>query len=302
MLDSSSELVEKNFKKNNSELIDFIIKVRKWCKLKNELNHIELTQLVLEDSGYLYFLEDEEKNSKNPESLNRLDNIKEFIESLNEFENLDGFLEHVSLVVENMSITSEESITMMTMHGAKGLEFDNVFLSGWEEGVFPSKRSIEETGKKGLEEERRLAYVALTRARKNIYITYVNQNRYSFASHDYNLPSRFIEELPQELLEIRNSSYMKDNNFIDEFSQLENINDDYLSPGRKRILSKASSEQIDWDFNQDNLMSEKIEGSRVFHEKFGYGKILQIDGQSAEVNFEKTTNKKVFIKYLKFIL
>ena len=256
----------------------------------------------MEDSGYLYFLEDEEKNSKNPESLNRLDNIKEFIESLNEFENLDGFLEHVSLVVENMSITSEESITMMTMHGAKGLEFDNVFLSGWEEGVFPSKRSIEETGKKGLEEERRLAYVALTRARKNIYITYVNQNRYSFASHDYNLPSRFIEELPQELLEIRNSSYMKDNNFIDEFSQLENINDDYLSPGRKRILSKASSEQIDWDFNQDNLMSEKIEGSRVFHEKFGYGKILQIDGQSAEVNFEKTTNKKVFIKYLKFIL
>ena len=89
----------------------------------------------------------------------------------------------------------------MTMHGAKGLEFDNVFLAGWEEGVFPSKRSIEENGKIGLEEERRLAYVALTSGKKKIYITYVNQNRYSFASHDYNLPSRFIEELPQELLD-----------------------------------------------------------------------------------------------------
>jgi DNA helicase-2/ATP-dependent DNA helicase PcrA len=302
MLESSSVIVEENYKKNNSELLDFIIKVKKWSKLKNELNHIELTQLVLEDSGYLYFLEDEEKNSKNPESLNRLDNIKEFIESLNQFENLDGFLEHVSLVVENMSITNEESVTMMTMHGAKGLEFDNVFLSGWEEGVFPSKRSIEETGKKGLEEERRLAYVALTRARKNIHITYVNQNRYSYASHDYNLPSRFIEELPQELLEIKNSSYIKNNNFIDEFSQLENINDEYLSPGRKRLLSNISSEEIDWDFNQDNQTNQKIEGSRVFHEKYGYGKILQIDGQSAEVNFEKTMAKKVFIKYLKFIL
>ena len=104
--------------------------------------------------------------------------------------------------MENITNTSEETITLMTMHAAKGLEFDYVFLAGWEEGVFPSNRSIEEHGNKGLEEERRLAYVALTRARKKIFISYVNQNRYSYNSHDYNIPSRFISELPEELIEI----------------------------------------------------------------------------------------------------
>ena len=116
-------------------------------------------------------------------------------------------MEHVSLVMENITNTSEETLTLMTMHAAKGLEFDYVFLAGWEEGVFPSQRSIEESGNQGLEEERRLAYVALTRARK-IYITYVNQNRYSFASHDYNLPSRFISELPEDKVEINDSKYI----------------------------------------------------------------------------------------------
>ena len=144
-------------------------------------------------------MEQEEKNSKNPENLNRVENIREFIESLKDFENLEGFLEHVGLVMENITNTNKETISLMTMHSAKGLEFDYVFLAGWEEGVFPSIRSIEELGNSGLEEERRLAYVALTRARKKINITYVNQNRYSYASHDYNIPSRFIDELPKRL-------------------------------------------------------------------------------------------------------
>ena len=113
--------------------------------------------------------------------------------------------------MENLANTSSQTISLMTMHGAKGLEFDYVFLAGWEEGVFPSQRSIDELGKKGLEEERRLAYVAITRARKKIHISYVNQNRYSFASHDYNSPSRFISELPKELLEVTDSKFIQEN-------------------------------------------------------------------------------------------
>ena len=119
--------------------------------------------------------------------------------------------------MENFNDTSNDKITLLTMHSAKGLEFDYVFLAGWEEGVFPSKRSIEEFGQSGLEEERRLAYVALTRARKKLHITYVNQNRYSYASHDYNMPSRFIDELPKKFVNIKNSNYFENSDFVDEF-------------------------------------------------------------------------------------
>ena len=221
MLDAASQFTQESSSKINIEINEFIIKINKWIEFKNKMNHIDLVQLVLEDSKYIQYLETEEKTSKNPNSLNRLENIKEFIESLKDFENLEGFLEHVSLVMENISNTSEQTISLMTMHGSKGLEFDHVFLVGWEEGVFPSKRSIEELGKNGLEEERRLAYVAITRARKKINITYVNQNRYSYASHDFNIPSRFIEELPKDLINIVDSSYLKNNDFVNEFSQIE---------------------------------------------------------------------------------
>ena len=206
MFDAAEMFIQQHVLKGKSEINEFIIKVHKWNKIKKDINHIELAQIILEDSNYISYLEQEEKNSKNPENLNRVENIREFIESLKDFENLEGFLEHVGLVMENITNTNKETISLMTMHSAKGLEFDYVFLAGWEEGVFPSIRSIEELGNSGLEEERRLAYVALTRARKKINITYVNQNRYSYASHDYNIPSRFIDELPKDLVEIRDSS------------------------------------------------------------------------------------------------
>ena len=305
MLDASKQLVNDAHSKVNIEINDFVIKVNKWAQLKNKVNHIELVQLILEDSKYIKNLEFEEKNSKNPESLNRIENIKEFIESLKDFENLEGFLEHVSLVMENISNTSDETITLMTMHGSKGLEFDYIFLAGWEEGVFPSKRSIEESGKTGLEEERRLAYVALTRARKKINITYVNQNRYSYASHDFNMPSRFIDELPKDLVKMTDSTYLKENNFLDEFTQLESFNSEILTPGRKRILTQSKKKEIDWDLNQDIADIENNEsnmkGSRVFHQKFGYGKILNIDSDKAYVDFDKSDQKKIFLKYLQFI-
>ena len=244
-------------------------------------------------------LENEAKNSKNPENLSRIDNINEFIESLKDFENLEGFLEHVGLIMENINNTDTQTISLMTMHGAKGLEFDYVFLAGWEEGVFPSQRSLDELGNKGLEEERRLAYVAITRARKKIQISYVNQNRYSFASHDFNSPSRFISELPKEFIEVNDSKFIKENDFLNDFIDINaDVKDDYLTPGRKRLLENKKS-QIDWDINQDSNYDQDISSNNnVFHKKYGNGVIINAESDTAEVKFQKFGIKKVYIKYL----
>jgi len=302
MLEASKLFIEESSSKVKIEIYDFICMLGKWHRIKKKINHVELTQIILEDTKYIEFLELEEKNSKSASNLNRVENIREFIESLKEFDNLEGFLEHVGLVMENNSNSSKETVSLMTMHSAKGLEFDNVFLAGWEEGVFPSKKSIEELGSLGLEEERRLAYVALTRARKKIYITYVNQNRYSYASHDYNMPSRFIDEMPKELIDINDSSYFQKNDFVDDFINSSDLGEEQISPGRKRLILNYKEENINWDFNQDEseTFSFKID-SKVFHQKYGYGKIISIDGEKAEVYFKKSSLKKVFLQYLQIM-
>ena len=302
LFEASRDIIFKTNSKAKVELYNFIDNMSKWKKIYKNFDHIELTKAIIEDSGYLEFIKKEQLNSNNPDNLSRLDNINEFIESLKEFENLEGFLEHVSLVMENISNTSEETLTLMTMHAAKGLEFDNVFLAGWEEGVFPSQRSIEELGNKGLEEERRLAYVALTRARKNIFITYVNQNRYSYATHDYNLPSRFINELPEDDIELNDSNYIKNNNFLDDFVENTSFSDEIISPGRQRLLINSKKNKIDWEFNQDtSFENENYQEKKVFHKKYGYGKIIKLDGDKALVNFENFSSKNIYLKYLKFI-
>ena len=301
MYEATKQIIFKTNSKAKTEIYKFIDNLNKWKKTLNNFNHIELAKVIVEDSGYLDFLKKEEKNSNNPENLSRIENINEFIESLKDFENLEGFLEHVSLVMENISNTSEENITLMTMHAAKGLEFDNIFLAGWEEGVFPSLRSIEETGNKGLEEERRLAYVALTRARKKIFITYVNQNRYSYASHDYNLPSRFINELPREIVEINDSSYIQEDNFLKTYVEDDYFNNDIISPGRQRLINNSKKTEIEWDMNQDHEFIEVSVGEKVYHKKFGYGKILKLDLDKALVDFENFFFKKIYLKYLKLI-
>ena len=300
MFEALKDFSSENSTKVNLEIKNFVLKVINWRKIKNNFDHIELTKTILEDSNYIEYLENEAKNSKNPENLSRIDNINEFIESLKDFENLEGFLEHVGLVMENFANTDSQTISLMTMHGAKGLEFDYVFLAGWEEGVFPSQRSLDELGNKGLEEERRLAYVALTRARKKIQISYVNQNRYSFASHDYNSPSRFISELPRDLIDINDSKYIQDNDFLNNYIDNNDISNDYITPGRKRLLENKKNE-IDWDFNQD-IPSDKnfIINDKVFHKKFGNGIVVRTDNETAEVEFIKFGIKKVFLKFLNF--
>ena len=302
MFEGAKQIIFKTNSKSKNELYKFVDNILKWQKTLRNFDHIELAKVIIEDSGYLDHLKNEEKNLKNPENLSRIENINEFVQSLKDFDNLEGFLEHVSLVMENIKSTSSETITLMTMHAAKGLEYEYVFLAGWEEGVFPSQRSIEESGKKGLEEERRLAYVALTRARKKIFITYVNQNRYSFASHDYNLPSRFISELPENIIEINDSTYIKENNFLQDYIETDNLNIDSVTPGRKRLLNNSKKNEIDWDINQDfNYLNEINVGEKVYHKKFGYGKILNLDSDKALVDFEEYSTKNIYIKYLKII-
>ena len=300
MFEASQNFIGENKTKVNLEINDFINNILKWQKIKKIFDHIELAKVVLEDSNYIQYLENEAKNSKNPENLSRVDNINEFLESLKDFENLEGFLEHVGLVMENMANTDSQTISLMTMHGSKGLEFDYVFLAGWEEGVFPSQRSLDESGTKGLEEERRLAYVALTRARKKIQISYVNQNRYSFASHDFNSPSRFISELPKESIELNDSKVIMKNDFLNDFIDTENISNEYLTPGRKRILENKKA-LVDWDFNQDISSERNLNANdRVFHKKFGIGIILNMDTDTADVEFTRHGIRKVYLKFLQF--
>ena len=302
LFEATQQVVFKTNSKIKTELYNFIENILKWKKLKNNFDHIELTKVIVEDSGYLDYLKNEEKNSSNPENLSRIENINEFIQSLKEFKNLDGFLEHVSLVMENISNTSEETITLMTMHAAKGLEYDFIFLAGWEEGVFPSQRSIDESGNQGLEEERRLAYVALTRARKKIFITYVNQNRYSYASHDYNVPSRFINELPKEGIEINDSKFIQENNFLQDFIDDTNFSEDILTPGRQRLINNSQKKEIDWDINQDQFFENEINvGGKVYHKKYGYGKIKKLDSDTALIDFEKFSPKKIYLKFIKIV-
>ena len=284
------------------EISNFLSKIYKWNKLIKEIHHQELLQIILEDSKYLESLEEEIKLSQNPENLSRIDNIKEFIESINEFNNIEGLLEHVGLVMENIYDTSDDKINLMTMHSAKGLEFDYVFLAGWEDGIFPSQRSLEELGNKGLEEERRLAYVALTRPRKKLEITYVNQNRYSYASHEYNLPSRFIDELPKDVVKIQDSYNFRQDNFIDEFTKMPEKFEEIITPGRQRLLARSNKNEIEWDFNQDIYETSKFtNGTKVFHKKYGYGKIVNIESNLANIKFDDSSQKQIFTKYLKLV-
>ena len=165
-------------------------------------DHVALLETLLDESGYTAMLQKDLSNrEKSPEAEGRLENLKELVRALGEFENLTGFLEHISLVMENEDNRSDDQVTLMTLHAAKGLEFDTVFLPGWEEGMFPNQRALDESGNAGLEEERRLAYVGLTRARKRAFI-YCAANRQVHGQWISALPSRFVSELPEDQITV----------------------------------------------------------------------------------------------------
>ena len=193
-------------------------------------------KIVLDESGYSAML----KNKKDIENENRLENLKELLRAMNDYDNLQGFLEHVALATSIDQEWNDEKVNIMTMHAAKGLEFNSIFLPGWEEGLFPHQKSLEEKGDLALEEERRLAYVGVTRAKKNAYISFATQRVWHGEWMD-SLPSRFINELPDKGIE-KNEELIKDVSDDFDFNQdrlLEN-NDEFRSPGWARLKKKLT--------------------------------------------------------------
>ena len=277
-----------------------------------DFDHVEGAMQILEDFGYM----DHWRNDKTPEAPGRLENLKELVKALEEFENLTGFLEHVSLIMENEQEDAAEKITLMTYHAAKGLEFDSVFLPGWEDGLFPSQRSMDESGLKGLEEERRLAYVGITRARQHLTISFA-ANRQVYGQWQSALPSRFIDELPKDHVEVMTPPGLYGGNYgasgaagipgVQRGSVLEERAAEasaYNSPGWKRLQARSGQRGLREAREARQLVidAEAVSafeiGERVFHQKFGYGSIIDIEGDKLAIAFEKAGEKKVVASYV----
>lgn len=280
--------------KTKESLKQFIKLVKTWTKLSEQLDHVQLLERVLDESGYTQML----INEKSPEAEARLENLKELRASMKNYSNLVEFLENISLQTSIDEEWEGEKINLMTIHAAKGLEFNCVFLPGWEEGLFPHQKSIEEKGDQAVQEERRLAYVALTRAKQRLFISFANNRKYygNNNSNDWmpSMPSRFIDELDKQYLEINETA--KDNNQDFEFSQDFNFMEEKKSPGWKRYLQEK--EKIKTINYTNNLTNFKI-GQGVEHETFGKGKVIHIDGNKLLINFKDSGEKKVIDKYLK---
>ena len=280
--------------KTKESLKQFIKLVKTWTKLSEQLDHVQLLERVLDESGYTQML----INEKSPEAEARLENLKELRASMKNYSNLVEFLENISLQTSIDEEWEGEKINLMTIHAAKGLEFTCIFLPGWEEGLFPHQKSIEEKGDQAVQEERRLAYVALTRAKQRLFISFANNRKYygNNNSNDWmpSMPSRFIDELDKQYLEINETA--KDNDQDFEFSQDFNFTEGKKSPGWKRYLQEK--EKIKTINYTNNLTNFKI-GQGVEHETFGKGKIIHIDGNKLLINFKDSGEKKVIDKYLK---
>jgi len=284
------------------------------------ITHIQLAEIVLDESGYTEMWQ----KDRSADAAGRLDNLKELVRSMEEFENLQGFLEHISLVMDREGDAGEDAVSLMTLHSAKGLEFDNVFLPGWEDGLFPSKRTLDEQGRAGEEEERRLAHVGITRARKRAKI-YFATNRMVHGSWTTNIPSRFLDELPEANVEITESKggsgWGGSGGYgTSRFDNVETFGSSYSTPGWQRAQanrSRSGGKGFDetgarYDSGSRGNVSRKpmvIEGEliakstgtnsdfspgdRVFHQKFGYGHVSKVDGNKLTIAFEKAGEKKV---------
>ncbi len=215
-----------------SKILPFLEIIKQISDLINKTSLEDLGMFIIEESGYLKMLEDEKNKLKKIENESRIDNLKELVNALSEFENLDQFLEHVGLVNENQKKTHSNSIKLMTLHAAKGLEFDHVYLPGWEEGIFPSSRALEQNSSKSLEEERRLAYVGITRAKHDLNLSYAT-SRYTYGINNYSLPSRFLSEIKNIEIEKVNLLDDKGNDSPRKIISQDNVQ---LSPGKKRMM------------------------------------------------------------------
>ena len=292
--------------KGGTELQRLVDDIARWGRMTadKDMTHVELAEIILDESGYTTMWQ----NDKTPEAPGRLENLKELVKALEAFENLQGFLEHIALVMDNDKADADQKISIMTLHAAKGLEFPAVFLPGWEDGLFPSQRSMDESGLKGLEEERRLAYVGITRAEELCTISFAG-NRRVFGQWQSQLPSRFIDELPEEHVDVLTPPGLygggygaaAPNSTIETRATQADV---YNSPGWKRLQARSGERGLSQPRESRNsvidatAISAFTMGERVFHQKFGYGAIVGIEGDKLEINFEKAGTKKVVASYV----
>jgi len=278
--------------KPRKALSDLLAAFARWRELAESKPAREVAETVLEESGYVAMWQAD----KSPEAPGRLDNLKELAHAVGEFDSLAGFLEHVGLVMENASDPAGDMVSVMTLHGAKGLEFDTVFLGGWEEGVFPNQRAIDEGGRAALEEERRLAYVGVTRARKRSCVLFAANRRLYGHNWVSSIPSRFVDELPAEHCE-----FLRRDGFTStrlrspglppkrDGDPLARFNSAKI---RKGPVVEAVAETVD-----DGRPGFDV-GARVFHQKFGYGRIEGADGDKLEIAFDKAGRKKIMASFV----
>ncbi len=289
----------------------------RWRKMLGSVRHTEVAELVLDESGYTAMWQ----NDKSPQAPARLENLKELIRFMEEFDGLGSFLEHVSLVMDADQDSDGDRVSIMTLHAAKGLEFDTVFLPGWEEGLFPHQRSMDESGLAGLEEERRLAYVGITRAKKRARLSFA-QNRRVHGMWQSAVPSRFVDELPETNVDV-----IEDKSSLGNYAGMMGgyasglgqgpLNAGYSSPGWQRAQAYyeqqqgrgAGSARSAGRAAPPTIEGELVAsssgdaggfscGDRIFHDKFGYGHIAEIDGNKLTVDFDKTGRKRVVASFV----
>ena len=314
--------------KARGALRDLVAQFDRWRAQAEVSTHTELAEIVLDESGYTEMWQ----KDRSADAAGRLENLKELVRSMEEFENLVGFLEHIALVMDRDGEVEDEAVSLMTLHSAKGLEFENVFLPGWEEGLLPSQRTLDEQGRAGLEEERRLAHVGLTRARRRAKL-YFATNRRIHGSWATTIPSRFLDELPSGSVEITESkggtAWGGAGGYgASRFDDVESFGSSYATPGWQRAQAKArrngqarsgfgeqqspfsgSRSDAFGGFGRKKRSPQTIEGElvakstgtvsefalddRVFHQKFGYGVVVRIDGNKLTIAFDKAGEKNV---------
>jgi DNA helicase-2/ATP-dependent DNA helicase PcrA len=287
---------------------NFVGDIARWRDMASQLPHAELARQLLDESGYTAMWQAD----RTAEAAGRLENLNELVRAMEEYDSLGAFLEHVSLVMDNDASADEPKVTIMTIHAAKGLEFDTVFLAGWEEGLFPSQRALDEGGLASLEEERRLAYVAITRARRLATILHA-ANRRIYGQWTSSIPSRFVGELPDPHVEAETTmtggASLWRANWSENADPFANVaRGTGRGPGWQRAAAPSSSfttapkrivESRGSAVSLGNKGRDDLSlGMRVFHQKFGYGEIVEIEGNKLEIEFEQAGRKRVMDSFV----
>ncbi|MQT12833.1 ATP-dependent helicase [Segnochrobactrum spirostomi] len=332
LMAAAAELVmtEELKPKARSTLRDLLAAFARWRTELDRVGHTELAEIILDESGYTEMW----KLDRSADAPGRLENLKELVRSMQDFESMGSFLEHISLVMDAESEAGQDAVTLMTLHGAKGLEFDTVFLPGWEEGLFPHQRALDEAGRSGLEEERRLAYVGLTRARRRAFVWFAS-NRRVHGLWQTTVPSRFLDELPEAHVEVREATGYGGGYGMSgyggygasRFDRGETFSSSYTTPGweRAQARSQASAQTTRGTGGsgaaaarrlrdggatiEGELVAKSVvetasafsKGDRVFHQKFGNGSVELVDGNKLTIDFDKAGSKKVLDSFVERI-